>query len=48
MKRILQVLVINGLLEPVPSKTIYIAVYQLTNFDREAEKSYPLGYLRLV
>jgi ATP-dependent DNA helicase RecG len=36
MKRILQVLVQNGLLEPVPGRTRYTAAYQLTDKGREA------------
>jgi ATP-dependent DNA helicase RecG len=36
MKRILQVLVQNGLLEPVPGRTRYTAAYQLTDRGREA------------
>jgi len=40
MKRILQVLVTNGLLEPVPGRTRYTAAYQLTDFGRETAKRY--------
>jgi ATP-dependent DNA helicase RecG len=36
MKRILQILVQNGLLEPVPGRTRYTAAYQLTNKGRVA------------
>ncbi|MDH5443961.1 MAG: putative DNA binding domain-containing protein [Gammaproteobacteria bacterium] len=36
MKRILQVMVQNGLLEPVPGRTRYTAAYQLTDKGREA------------
>lgn len=36
MKRILQGMVANGLLEPVPGRTRYTAAYQLTNEGREA------------
>lgn len=35
MKRILQILVQNGLLEPVPGRTRYTAAYQLTEKGRE-------------
>lgn len=38
MKRILQLLVQNGLLEPVPGRTRYTAAYQLTEKGREAAK----------
>ncbi|QPJ63761.1 MAG: ATP-dependent DNA helicase RecG [Candidatus Nitronauta litoralis] len=40
MKRILQDLVKNGLLEPVPGRTRYTAAYQLTDPGREAAKRY--------
>ena len=40
MKRILQVLVANKLLEPVPGRTRYTAAYQLTNIGRDAAKKY--------
>ena len=40
MKRILQVLVANKLLEPVPGRTRYTAAYQLTDAGRDAAKQY--------
>lgn len=40
MKRILQVLVANGFLEPVPGRTRYTAAYQLTAAGFEAAKQY--------
>lgn len=40
MKRILQVLVANGLLEAVPGRTRYTAAYQLTDNGRAAAKQY--------
>ncbi len=40
MKRILQVLVANRLLEPVPGRTRYTAAYQLTDEGRDAAKQY--------
>ena len=40
MKRILQVLVANGLLESVPGRTRYNAAYQLTEEGNEAAKQY--------
>lgn len=40
MKRILQGLVTNGLLEAVPGRTRYTAAYQLTEAGRDAAKKY--------
>ncbi len=40
MKRILQSLVANGLLEPVPGRSQFHAAYQLTDAGREAAKKY--------
>ena len=40
MKRILQNLVANGLLEPVPGRTRYTAAYQLTTAGKIAAKKY--------
>lgn len=40
MKRILQALVTNGLLEPVPGRSQFHAAYQLTDAGRDATKKY--------
>lgn len=40
MKRILQGLVSNGLLEPVPGRTRYTAAYQLTEKGKETAENY--------
>ena len=40
MKRILQVMVTNGLLEPLPGRTRYTAAYQLTDAGLKAAKIY--------
>jgi ATP-dependent DNA helicase RecG len=41
MKRILQGLVANGLLEAVPGRTRYTAAYQLTEAGKKAASNYP-------